>query len=316
MGPYRTARPSHPSTLAIACLVLLSTILVACGAGGAGGAAALPSDPRGGADGAAPSSAAGGGEDLGGGSDEGGPGPGGEGPNAAPAEQRIIRTGELTVEVDRLPAALAAVRSLALELGGYVGDSSAGGLADSAMLTLRIPAPRFGDALTRLREMDGAEVVSEATREEDVTGQIVDIEARIRNLAASEASYRVLLERAQRIDDVLAVQARLDEVRGEIEQLEAQLENVTAQADLSTLTVTLIPREEPVETQAATWDPGADLQRAVAALVGIGQALLSALIWFAIVWLPILLVLGILAIIALRGVLEVRRRLPGDTRLG
>ena len=49
---------------------------------------------------------------------------------------------------------------------------------------------------------------------------------------------------------------------------------------------------------------------ALASLVGIGQGLLNALIWFGIVWLPILLVLGILALLALRGVLEVRRRLP------
>ena len=36
----------------------------------------------------------------------------------------------------------------------------------------------------------------------------------------------------------------------------------------------------------------------------------SALIVFVIVWLPVLLVLGIVALILLRGVLEARRRLP------
>jgi hypothetical protein len=34
------------------------------------------------------------------------------------------------------------------------------------------------------------------------------------------------------------------------------------------------------------------------------------LIWFAVVWLPILLVLAVIALVALRGVLEVRRRVP------
>lgn len=230
-------------------------------------------------------------------------------PNALPAEQRIIKTGEISIEVERVATTLARVRTLAIELGGYVGDSQAGTLDQSATLTLRIPANRFGDALTALRELDG-EVISEATREQDVTTQVVDLEARIANLEASEASYRILLERAERIDDVLAVQSRLDEVRGQIEQLKAQLENVTGQADLSTLTVTLIPRAQPVEAQAETWDPGAELGRAIASLVGMGQGIASGLIWFVVVWLPILLILALFALLALRGVLEVRRRVP------
>ena len=44
--------------------------------------------------------------------------------------------------------------------------------------------------------------------------------------------------------------------------------------------------------------------------MGIGQGLLNALIWFGIVWLPVLLVLALLVLLALRAVLEVRRRMP------
>jgi hypothetical protein len=52
------------------------------------------------------------------------------------------------------------------------------------------------------------------------------------------------------------------------------------------------------------------VQGALASLVGIGQGLLNALIWFGIVWLPVILVLGILALLAFRAAWEVRRRLP------
>ena len=147
-----------------------------------------------------------------------------------------------------------------------------------------------------------------------MTSQVVDLEARISNLEASEASYRVLAERAERVEDVLAVQSRLDEVRGEIEQLRAQLENVSDQADLSTLTVTLIPSAAPVQAQAEGWDPGARLAEAVAALVGVGQGVLNVLIWIGIVALPILVVLGILLLIGLRVTAEIRRRLPSPSR--
>ena len=314
MTPTGPARTMSTRLSLLALLIFFAVALAACGSAGGG---ASVEGQRGEAAASAAAAEDGGGPGGGSGDldEEGGTtgaGPESGGPNALPAEQRIIRTGEVTVEVERIATALARVRALALELGGYVGDSEAGTLDQSATLTLRIPSGRFGDALIALRELDG-ELISEATREEDVTTQVVDLQARISNLEASEASYRILLERAERIDDVLAVQSRLDEVRGQIEQLKAQLENVTGQADLSTLTVTLIPQAEPVELQSETWQPGTELDRAIASLLGIGQGLASGLIWFVVVWVPVLFILALLALVALRGVLEVRRRVPSTS---
>lgn len=226
----------------------------------------------------------------------------------APIEQRIVKTGEVGLEVDDVTVILAQVRALAAELGGYVGGSQAGTLDQAASVTLRVPAERFDELITRLQELSDVEVVSMSTREEDVTGQVVDLAARIRNLKASEASYRVLYDRAERIEDVLTVQGRLDEVRGQIEQLEAQLTTVEAQAALSTLTVTIIPRDEPVADAQAGWDPGAQAASAVAALVALGQGLFNALTWIVIVIVPITLILVVITFGAMRILPQVRRR--------
>ncbi len=289
---------------ATAAALLLLLIVAACGGGAMGQAAAPDSaaerDVAGGADS---------GEQPAANDETTGGGPADGGGLAAPIEQRIVKTGEVSVEVDDVPAAVGLVRAFVLELGGYVGGSQAGTEDQGAMLTLRIPAARFDEALERLRALEGT-VLVEATRESDVTRQVIDLGARIANLEASEASYRVLLDRAERIDDVLAVQSRLDAVRGEIEQLKAQLQEIEGSADLSTLTVSLIPAAEPVAEQTEGWDVGSEVQGALAALVGIGQGLLNVVIWFGIVWLPVLLVLSILALVALRALIEVRRRLP------
>ncbi|HEX2883186.1 MAG TPA: DUF4349 domain-containing protein [Candidatus Limnocylindria bacterium] len=233
---------------------------------------------------------------------------------AAPVEQRIIKTGEVTLEVQSVPETLGLIRAMVAQLNGYVGGSQAGTLGEGASLTVRIPAASFDDALARLHELD-ADVKAEATREENVTTQVVDLRARIDNLQASEASYRELVARAEKIEDILAVQSRLDEVRGQIEQLTAQLEALEGQAAMSTLTITLVPRLEPVTQQTEEWNPGQELGNAVAALVGIGQGLLNALIWFGVVWLPILLLLGIVALIVLRGVIEARRRMEAPRHM-
>jgi hypothetical protein len=223
---------------------------------------------------------------------------------AKAAERQIVKTGEVTIEVSNVPTAVGKVRALAVSLGGYVGDSQSGTGTDAATLTLRIPADRFDDALTELHKIPG-QVVSEATREEDVTSALVDLNARITNLEASEVQYRALLAKAEKVADVLAVQDRLDAVRGQIEELKAQQKQLSGQANLSTLTVTV----SPGAVQAATdsWDPGKTVSDAFAALVSVGQSVGNGAIWFGIVWLPVLVVLAIL-------ILLMRRFLPGVPR--
>jgi hypothetical protein len=222
------------------------------------------------------------------------------------ADQKIIKTGDISIEVPDVTRALARVRAMALQLGGYVGGSQAGTRDEPATLTLRIPADRFEDALARLHELDG-DVVVEATSEQDVTSAVVDLEARITNLQASEKQYRTLLGQAVKVDDILAVQTRLDDVRGQIEQLQAQHKELSGLADLSTLTVTLIPTA--LQQAAGNWDPGKTIADAFAALVGVAQSVGNGAIWFVIVWLPALIGLGILVLLALRLAPSLRARI-------
>ncbi len=253
------------------------------------------------------------GEDLSGGDgapagQPGGNGDGGGDPPASLADRMIIKTGDISIEVPNVSAALARVRAMAIELGGYVGGSQSGTFDQSATLTLRIPAARFDEALTRLHALDG-DVLAEATREDDVTTSVVDLEARLRNLQASETQYRTLLARAEKIEDILAVQTRLDDVRGQIEQLQAQLKELTGLADLATLSVTLVPGA--VQQAAGNWDPGKTVTEAFAALVGFVQDLGNGAIWLVIVVLPAAVVIGILGWLLLRLFPGLRGRLRG-----
>src|SRR5207247_303832 len=203
----------------------------------------------------------------------------------------------VTIEVTSVPTSVGKVRALAVSLGGYVGDSQSGTGTQAATLTLRIPADKFDDALAELHKLPG-DVVSEATREQDVTSAIVDLNARLTNLEASEVQYRALLAKAVKVEDILAIQDHLDSVRGQIEELKAQLKEVSQLAALSTLTVTLSPGA--VQAAADNWDPGKTVTDAVAALVNVAQNVGNGAIWFAIVWLPVLVVLGIVLLLVRR----------------
>jgi hypothetical protein len=291
--PTRARRAGRWPVL-ILMLAILVLVAAACGTGAApagqqdANPEALPGDVSGG--------------DASG-RDEGGDGfVGGEQPPgglADLADRSIIKTGEMTIEVANVATVAGQVRAMALELDGYVGGTSAGTPDEPATLTLRIPADRFDEALQRLHDLGGT-VRAEATREEDVTSSIVDLEARIRNLEASERQYRLLLDKAEKIDDILSVQTRLDDVRGQIEQLKAQLEQLSGLAELATLTVSLVPASSSVEEATEGWDPGATLDDALAALVAAAQAIGTGLIWLAIVGVPALAVAGILLVLGRR----------------
>jgi hypothetical protein len=235
---------------------------------------------------------------------------GNKGALAALADQKIIKTGEITVEVPNVASALAAVRSMAVELGGYIGGAQAGTLDDAATLTLRIPADKFDDAIARVQGIKLSKVLSQSQREEDVTSAVVDLDARLKNLQASEAQYRALLAKAQKIEDILSVQSRLDDVRGQIEQLSAQLKTLNNQADLSTLTVSLQPTAKPIQEASADFDPGAAVSAAVGALVQVGQALVIGAIWLGIVGIPLAIAVAILVLVLMRLGLLARRRAP------
>ena len=287
----RSPRQSPKQWLIILSLLTLAITLAACGASSAG----LPNvgEDLKGVPGAQPAD----GLDLGG-VPVPGPVTGDDGKSFANlADQRIIKTGEISIEVPDVAEALGRVRALALQLGGYVGGSQAGTRDEPATLTLRIPADRFEDALARLHELDG-DVVVEATGEQDVTSAVVDLEARIANLQASETQYRTLLGQAVKVEDILAVQTRLDDVRGQIEQLQAQHKELSGLADLSTLTVTLIP--SALQQAAGSWDPGKTVADAFAALVGVAQSVGNGAIWFAIVWLPALVGLALIVLLVMR----------------
>ncbi len=245
-----------------------------------------------------------------------------DGVGAAVDDAKIIRTGTIQLEVTDVPAALVAARNGIRAMGGYVGASQTENVEDQpyATITYRIPADRWEDALDLLRGLNGltSKVVGEQTQAVEVTGQVIDLEARIRNLRASETALQEIASTATRITDVLEVQNQLTNVRGQIEQLSAALADLEDRAGFATLTATFSVPVIAVDVAAKDWQPRTVVDEATASLVNVLQALTTAGIWFAIVWLPLLLVLGaIIAIVVWAGrrLGLIGRRRTGDAPL-
>jgi hypothetical protein len=229
-------------------------------------------------------------------------------------DAKIIRTGSMTLEVSDVASALRVARDAIVGLGGYVGASTTSNDADrpSAQITYRIPAEQWEAALDALRGLNGltTKVVTEQTEAVEVTGQVIDLEARIANLRASETALQAIAAKAIKVSDVLEVQAQLTETRGQIESLTAQLKDLNDRSAYATLTVQFNVPIVAVEVATKGWDPTAVVDEAAAAMVSVLQGLATGAIWFAIVWLPILLVLGTLTLI----IVAIARRLGAGRR--
>jgi hypothetical protein len=211
------------------------------------------------------------------------------GSQALPDQQLIVYTGSLSLEVSDINAAVQQAEQLVRGLGGHVASSQASDTdrGKSATVTYRIPAEHWSDALNGLKGL-ATRVVDENTSSEDVTAQVVDLDARLANLRVTEAALQTIMDRATTITDVLKVQTELTGVRGDIESLTAQRDVLANRAALATLEVGFnTPPVAEVSRQSESWNLGTEIDNALAALVRLGQWALSLAIWLVIVIVPL-----------------------------
>ena len=176
---------------------------------------------------------------------------------------KVVANGsvDLTVGDGKLQAAVTTLTALATSAGGFVSSSQvqvggpgpapepltstatpssvsgSAGSGSSGTVVLRVPEPAFGSTVAQVQKVGHASSVT--TSATDVTGQYVDLQARITALEQSRQQYLTIMSQATAIGDILAVQSQLDTVQSEIEQLQGQLDVLDNQTTYATLTVTL-----------------------------------------------------------------------------
>lgn len=206
------------------------------------------------------------------------------------ADRMIIYNGYLSLEVADSAQAAGAIKAIANELGGYVTNANLqrSGSKLRGTITLRVPAESFDQAMAQVKEL-ALTVKQDRTTTEDVTEQYTDLNARLKNLEATEEELRELLKTVRiqtgSAEDIMAVYRELTSVRGEIEQIKGKMQYLERLTALATITVELTPRQEVVHTG---WNPGGTVEDALRALVRASQNLVDAAIWLVLFVLPIL----------------------------
>jgi hypothetical protein len=162
---------------------------------------------------------------------------------------KIEQTGTLGLSVGRgnLTRTMTRLTGLAGAYGGFVANSESqsgsGGGAPYGTITLQVPVDSFS-AVVKQAEGYG-KTTNITTKATDVTGQYVDLQARLNALEVSRQQYLTILAKATSIGDILSVQEQLDGIQSQIEQLQGQLQVLDSQTSYSTLTVTVAEGTPP-----------------------------------------------------------------------
>lgn len=239
----------------------------------------------------------------------------GPAPASAPAASsvpgtpnRVIQTGQVSLEVPRgrVTSALDRLSAIAAGVGGYLSDSRSDSGAESpnGTSTLRVPVADFSSVLVQVRRI--GHVTSLSSQAQDVTSQYVDLGARITALEQERATFLTLLSKATTIGDTLAVQQQIQPVQTQIEQLQGQQKLLADRSDLATLAVTVSEVNATVVAPPVKHHPGGFVKAWHSAVHGFNRGL-QGLISIAGGLLLAIIVLAFLAVIGRQGYRLIRR---------
>jgi hypothetical protein len=213
-----------------------------------------------------------------------------------PLDRMVMRTAKLSLQVGDVEQALTRTREIAQAGGGFLSGTNTRLEQDRTVadLTLQVRADALDATLNALRGL--GKVESETSSSQDVTEEYVDLDANLRNLQASESAILKLMDRAQRIEDVISLQRELTNVRGQIERIQGRKTFLERRTDMATVSVSLrLPPVDNGATSAGGFDPLAVARRGWTASLNLLRGVAEVVIMVAAFswWLVPLLAIGL-----------------------
>lgn len=182
--------------------------------------------------------------------------------NSLPPEQKLIRKFYIDAETEDMNVLLAGVKERIAELGGYVesenvynGSQYSGSRRyRHANLTIRIPADKLDSFVQSVS--DAANITSSEQTVDDVTLSYVATESRLKALQTEQDRLLELLAKAETMDDILQIESRLTDVRGELEGVTSQLRVYDNQVNYGTVNLSISEVKEytVVEEPETVWE--------------------------------------------------------------
>ncbi|MGI5877782.1 MAG: DUF4349 domain-containing protein [Christensenellales bacterium] len=228
--------------------------------------------------------------------------------------RKIIYSARIGVRTRQFDEDMAAVRQACAAVGGYVenayvegvGFDQPGGNGRTGTITVRIPQTAYGQFLTEVSGL--GQVTSSNEYTQDITAQYVDYGIRLGTLELQLERLEDILEKSEKLEDVVLLVQEISRVTSQIEQIKGQLRLWDDLVDYSSVTVTLTEVQE--STIIEPTDPTLGDRMAVA-FFGTLNAIKRGLQSFAVRLVgatPYIILLAALALIAVAVTVALVRR--------
>lgn len=159
---------------------------------------------------------------------------------AAAADRKLIKTVSMTVETEEFDNLIADLQRRIEEVGGYIEQSDINGNSlymtsynRSASLDLRVPSDKLDSFVNKLGEISNVTWQNEYIQ--DITLEYIDVESHKTALETEQKRLLELLEKAESVEDIIAIESRLTDVRYYLQNYESQLRAMDNQISYSTI---------------------------------------------------------------------------------
>lgn len=201
---------------------------------------------------------------------------------------KIIKTAYLRFQVKDYQKSHESILSIVKQYDGYLASENQQNGTDriTNTIVIRVPVANL-DRLIDSLQGQAVYLDYKSIDARDVTEEFVDTEARLKAKREVEQRYLSVLKQATSVEDILAVESRLGQIREEIEATEGRLRYLNDQVDYSTVTLDIyqlmhrLPRPE-----------SGFLGRLGKALVNGWNGLLGFIVFLTNIWPLIVIVLA------------------------
>jgi Domain of unknown function (DUF4349) len=149
---------------------------------------------------------------------------------------------------------------------------------------LRVPQAQFDSTMEGVKAVGTVKSIS--TSGEDVTEEYVDLQAHKTSYQNQLAQYNEIMKKADKIEDVIKIQAQINQVQTALDRLEGRMRYLESRIDLSTINVNL---QEPEPVGGET---GHSFVTAINEGIGGFFGMIDGLIVLFITFLPLIIIGG------------------------
>ena len=150
-------------------------------------------------------------------------------------ERKLIKRGNVNIEVQNLKNAQESVEKWCKDFGGYIESFSEN--TNSANFNLRIPSVKFDEALNSIGEF--GTVKSKNISTQDVSEQFYDLQGRLATKKIMQERLQKYLTQAKDVKDMLQIEKELNNTISEIESMEGRMKRLSGQIEYSSVNIFL-----------------------------------------------------------------------------